>query len=505
MKEGATDAAPHVPGHGRRGQTLAVLTLAFGSGFGILVLEIVGARLLAPVFGLSTIPWTAIIAVVLTGLAVGNGVGGRLADRDLLPLSWLFILAGFGTLIPVVWYDFPYAAMNRMGFLWGSLTSAIFFFGLPSFLMGCVTPFLIRTDTESLSEVGRRSGDVNGWATGGSIIGTLAAGFLLIPAFSLNWILAGVSASFFLFGALAASLEERRVRVAVCLLFTLLPFAVAQASAFRTAGFVHTTETLYSSIQVVDTEWYPGVPIRELRQNGSVSSAEILETGEPAHRYQITVGWLLADRIESVESVLQLGGAANTLPVALKRWQPQLDITVVEIDPKVVEVARDYFTYGTLPPDALNMVIDDARHFLHRDDGTYDVIICDAYDHLYSVPWTLVTRDAFQEVEARLASDGVYLLTLSTPLQGAGEVFLSRVVATMESVFPAVRVFQTDLEMPSETAQEVVIAAARDPGFLPRVPTLELEVAGLGRPFTDQHAPLEYLQVRRLLADPVWN
>ncbi|HKK94659.1 MAG TPA: hypothetical protein VJ925_14590, partial [Longimicrobiales bacterium] len=50
----------------------ALFALAFGSGFGVMVLEIAGARVMAPVFGLSAVPWTAIIGVVLTALAVGN-------------------------------------------------------------------------------------------------------------------------------------------------------------------------------------------------------------------------------------------------------------------------------------------------------------------------------------------------------------------------------------------------------------------------------------------------
>ena len=56
---------------------MGIFVLAFASGFAVLTIEIAGARLIAPVFGLSAVPWTAVIGVILTALAVGSHLGGR--------------------------------------------------------------------------------------------------------------------------------------------------------------------------------------------------------------------------------------------------------------------------------------------------------------------------------------------------------------------------------------------------------------------------------------------
>ena len=55
--------------------------IVFLASAGILVLEIVAGRLLAPQIGVSIYTWTSIIGIVLAGISVGNYLGGRLADR----------------------------------------------------------------------------------------------------------------------------------------------------------------------------------------------------------------------------------------------------------------------------------------------------------------------------------------------------------------------------------------------------------------------------------------
>ena len=81
----ATAPAPRVAN--TRLRRFGFFVLAFWSGFAVLTIEIAGARLIAPVFGLSAIPWTAVIGVILGALAVGSHLGGRLADSGALPLS----------------------------------------------------------------------------------------------------------------------------------------------------------------------------------------------------------------------------------------------------------------------------------------------------------------------------------------------------------------------------------------------------------------------------------
>jgi hypothetical protein len=131
--------------------------LAFGSGFAVLTIEIAGARLIAPVFGLSAVPWTAVIGVILTALAVGSHVGGRLADSGAVPLSGVLFVAALTAALPVMGGGLPYMAYDVLGFIPGAIATAIILFAPSVLCLGAVVPFLVQADTDDLGDVGRRA------------------------------------------------------------------------------------------------------------------------------------------------------------------------------------------------------------------------------------------------------------------------------------------------------------------------------------------------------------
>ena len=80
-------------------------------------------------------------------------------------------------------------------------------------------------------------------------------------------------------------------------------------------GLLHREETVYASIAVTERPWEEdGRLVRELWQNGGSSSAEYVDTGEPAHTYAKASGFLLAESGIELQSALILGGAALTPP-----------------------------------------------------------------------------------------------------------------------------------------------------------------------------------------------
>jgi len=95
-------------------------------------------------------------------------------------------------------------------------------------------------------------------------------------------------------------------------------------------------------------------------------------------------------------------------------------------------------------------------------------------------------------------------LTLSTPLRGPGSRFLQRVVATLKTVFPEVRVYLTRPELDPVTTQEVIVVAVRREDDFPSVSSPWIDIAGAGVPFTDDYAPVEFLQAVQFVHDPAW-
>jgi spermidine synthase len=107
------------------------------------------------------------------------------------------------------------------------------------------------------------------------------------------------------------------------------------------------------------------------------------------------------------KSVLIVGLGGGTIPRALRQILTQTRIDIVEIDPAVVKVARDYFDLGD--SSHLNIIEADGRVQVKRairQQQHYDIIMLDAFDHEY-IPEHLLTREFLQEVKSLLAPGGV--------------------------------------------------------------------------------------------------
>ena len=240
-------------------------------------------------------------------------------------------------------------------------------------------------------------------------------------------------------------------------------------------------------------------------QNGGSSSAEYVETGEPAHVYATASLEILEPVLERASSSLVLGGAALTLPVAFERRRPGLRTDVVEIDPAVTRLAERHFAFGEVERAGISIFHEDARVFLRRVTDRYDLVYLDVFDHLLTVPWTMVTVEALSDMAARLEPDGVFAANVLSPMGGPGTEFLARFRATLETVFPQVRVYMTAPDADPHVTQNLVVVAALDASALPPTDGVEAPVVASGRPLTDDWAPVEYLQARVFAQGLVWN
>ena len=460
-----------------------------------MVVEIAGARVMAPAFGLSAVPWTAVIGVILAALAAGNWFGGRWADRGRPGVGLLLASAGATAVLPAVGSGLPFWAVQRLGFIPGALTTAAVLFAPSVFFLGAVTPALVRADTAAVTSVGRRAGDVGAAATLGSIAGTFVTGFVLLPLFPLPLLLGLTAAGFVALAGLTVAVLGRGPTRELLAGIAAAAVALSTVGGWETPGLLHREETLYGSVRVTEREWRDGRTVRELWQNGGSSSAEDVATGSPAHPYATAVGLLIEPVIERVDSVLVLGGGALSLPVTLACRRAELTLDVVELDPAVTRLARDYFVYGRRPDwPGIRVTHEDARLFLRRAEGRYDVILVDVFDHLVTVPWTMVAVEALAAMRERLAPGGMVVVNVLTPLDEGRAAFFRRLLATTEAVFPAVRAYLVTVDAPPEVTRNVLLVAAASEDALPPVDWKQAERGPEGSPLTDAHAPVEYLQ-----------
>lgn len=159
-------------------------------GFCLMALEIVGPRYLAPRFGTSVDVWAAIITVFILSLSVGYWLGGRIADhsRSNRPLAFIILSAAACFLVlpaiatPVVQAFGPTIAAAR----WGSLVGALALFLIPSVLLGCITPMLVKLVFVGAAKVGRTTGTLYAISSVGNVLGILVTNYFLLELATLN-------------------------------------------------------------------------------------------------------------------------------------------------------------------------------------------------------------------------------------------------------------------------------------------------------------------------------
>ena len=153
-----------------------------------MVVEIVAGRMIAPYVGMSLYTWTSIIAIVLAGFSIGNWVGGKLATKEisraLLKYSGIIMLAaaittaGSSHLLRLFASPIIENISNPMMAI-GLITLSAFF--LPSLFAGIPAPILTIAAMKGRDKSEYALGIMYAIGAFGAIVGTLAAGFLLIP------------------------------------------------------------------------------------------------------------------------------------------------------------------------------------------------------------------------------------------------------------------------------------------------------------------------------------
>jgi spermidine synthase len=478
--------------------------VVFICGAVVMIFEIVGSRVLGPYLGTSIFIWTSLIGIILGSLSIGYWSGGWLADRNpaFSALAWIILLGavfiGITTLIKE-----PFLAhLPRLisGLKWQSVAASIILFAPASIFLGMVSPYAVRLKIKALQTSGATVGQLYAISTVGSIAGTFAAGFYLIPAIgttnilvAITILLALVSVSLFIPDKKAGNSIPP-----VMLIFITGYFYFADHSVAR--SYID-EDTQYSRVWIYDAvDQTTGKPIKFMRINNESSSAMFLDSEEPVFPYARY--YRLAEHFTpGFRSTLILGGAAFSYPKYFLQQYPDATIDVVEIDPELTMMAREHFRLKDDP--RMKIYHEDARTFLNRSDYKYDVIYGDAYKSLFTIPWHLTTVEAAEKTYSMLNEGGCVLLNIISSLEGNSSLFLQAELATYRKVFPYVFVFAVMDPADRKMVQSTILVAvktASSPELKNDDPELseylQHEVSGLiktGLPvLTDEFAPVDY-------------
>ena len=413
----------------------------FFSGMSVMAVELGASRLLSPYFSSSQIVWTIIIGTIMIAMALGNIYGGRSADKNPNPdiLYKRVLIAGIWTaLIPVLGKylivgisALVVLSVNEAYLVWAAFASCIIIFVYPLFLLGTVTPSLVKYSVDSLDDSGKTVGYLGAFNTTGSIIGTFLPTFVTIPA-------VGTSITFLIFASLLIAIaviyfiSERKgyVKSGIGLALLLVGFIFGRSDsfAFWNKNLTYEGESIYNYLQVSDSAEQTIFSTNVLFGVQSMRRKDGKLTGM-YYDYAMAAP-LMTDAVNKDKmDILVLGNGTGTYASQCKKYFANANIDGVEIDGKITKLAKEYFEM----PDDVNVTTYDGRAYLHAIDKKYDVILVDAYQDI-SVPFQMSSTEFFTEVKNHLNPDGVMVINMN--MRGSGEGSINDYLAdTISRVF----------------------------------------------------------------------
>ena len=445
------------------------LTAAAVSGFVALVYEVAWTRLVALVIGPTTYAFAIVVAAVVVGLAIGSSAGARLARRSMATLSWLatMLAATAVAASAAAWFAasrlplIVAAQVSDPAAAFGPIVArqavGVALLLLPmACALGAVFPLAVAAASADRGAIARDAARVYAWNTVGAIGGSLAGGFVLLPAIGLENVFR-ISASIGLVAAAGVIVSARAgARGHLRAPATALALAALGAGGFLVAPW--DLDLLASGAYKYAPYLRQGTFESEVRswrlayyRDGAAATVSVRELAGMRSLVidgkvdASNMGDMLTQRLLGIlpvllhphpEQVCIIGlGSGVTVGSALASGAVRR-ADVVEISPDVVK-ASELFTQENrraLAAPAVHLIVGDGRSHLLLTARRYDVIVSEP-----SNPWmagiaALFTREFFEAAKARLAPDGVFCQWAHTYDISDGDV--RSIVRTFAASFP---------------------------------------------------------------------
>lgn len=439
----------------------------FFSGMSVMAVELGASRLLAPYFSSSQIVWTIIIGTIMIAMALGNIYGGRSADKNPSPdklYGRIIIAAIWIALIPVVGKYIILAISGLLIFTINSnflviagFAACMVIFVFPLFLLGTVTPSLVKFTVDNLDDNGKLVGNLNASNTIGSIIGTFVPTFISIPA-------VGTSITFLIFAGILLLLcivyfcsgginfrEAKKIPISILIFFVCIFLGHSNSFAFWRSDLTYEGESIYNYLQVYENDREVVLSTNVLFGVQSVYQKEKELTGM-YYDYAMAAPYMAGIHEKDKLSVLILGNGTGTYATQCKRYFDEIEIEGVEIDQKITDLAVKYFE---LPKD-VPVTTYDGRAYLNAITDKYDVIMVDAYQDI-TIPFQMSSIEFFTLVKDHLKDDGIMVVNMNMRGTMAGDIN-QYLADTISAVFG--EVYTADV--PRSTNRELFASAKGD-------------------------------------------
>lgn len=458
------------------------------SGSAALIYEVVWTRALSLVLGSTTYALSTMLASFMAGLTIGGYLGGLWADRSKQP-AFIFGLLEAGIAIfglitfiiiknlsPVyawVFYNF-HLSFSSFSFTQFFLSFVVML--IPTTLMGATFPLVLKARAKGLIDLGRETGDAYSINNLGAILGSLSAGFILIPIVGItktNVIAAGLNmivAIIILLFASSSLLPQGKVEkkrsislkiwcaglVLAGILLSILSLYIPYPSylynyytATRFPSYNIFQEVRRGKHLIFEKEGVQGFVqvFRDVRNNqldlvnngkteGTATRKRIeIEGGRSLDwTNQLLLAYLPLEGNPGAVNFLNIGlGTGTTLRAAMSDIGLS-EIDCVEINPIVLEAVRGYFYPELFKDPRIRFVIADARNYLSLISKKYDIISSEPSYPVDQSISNLFSAEFFRLVKSRLTERGVFTQWLPGYL--LSEEDTKAMIRTFGAVFP---------------------------------------------------------------------
>ncbi|MGD2079519.1 MAG: fused MFS/spermidine synthase, partial [Nitrospirota bacterium] len=224
----------------------------------------------------------------------------------------------------------------------------------------------------------------------------------------------------------------------LCLIFILVfsAPAFAEKTSELTEKILYEKNTLYQYLVVADDlekkERYIYNSKRDYMQGG----IPIEDPDKLIFPYYRMSFISLAFSERSPDDVLFVGLGAGAMPRWFNRHYPEVRTDVVEIDPEILKVAREYLHFEET--DNMKVYISDGRRFIKRAKTRYDMIFLDAYQTDF-IPFHMTTVEFLREVKKTLDENGIVVSNIVSEKKNK---YFHSMIKTYREVFPRLYIFK---------------------------------------------------------------
>jgi len=381
----------------------SIYLFAVLEGATVMAVELLAARMIAPYFGSSLYVWATVIGFTLLALAIGYFAGGVIADKYGGPdtLLWVLLTASiFLMLMPVSSQWLTIAFVNITPGAAVILVSLILILP-PLLFLGMIPTFLIRKLSARADSAGSNTGVVYTISSASGIVALPVFGFLVIPRYGLTMpsIITGLAVGLIPLVKLIAGQRYISLGFIPVVLFSF--WATKTHQPGKAVDVQYYSEGLLGQLLVADVS-----KDRFLFVNRTGQTWVDKETFKPKWDYASYVRSICSKSPEKSNAlILGLGGGtvANIFQNSLG-----FSVDAVELDQRIAEVAKQYFALNS----KVNVVVDDARHYLEESQKKYDVILFDVYRG-EAPPPHVFTLESLTRTKSLLKEDGLIIVNFN--------------------------------------------------------------------------------------------